>query len=730
MFGDNLDSVSILVVGSGIKVNDKGREILMFFVSVGREVVDNAGPSPHREEDELWRVEKQYIDFVNLDSKLRITQSRNVVNNLPKLPDKSLFSTNAPSKADARKVALEQYMQQLTSIRFKDTRDLCEFLRTGLVERGSRKEGKEAGWKEGYLTKRGKNFGGWKTRFFVLRGPVLEYFDTKDGHHLGSIALTYAQIGRQQAQDKQDGGDSTNDPNSYRHAFLILEPKKGQTVADAKRNPNSVMRHVLCAETDEERDEWVEALLVHVGKEAVEQAEPVEKERVGRRMPEIQKVSATPIKELASSKGNEKLLLNQEAYERQQRTVPGSPSAQQFIAQGRGGNVPQSPTLASTSIEDRHSQERQSAEGQYPSSRSNYNQYNDQDQQQGSWGQQQSQQQQQQQQQYYNQQQQGRNQSSQPQTPAPAPAPAPQLTPDQVAEKEKKQRSRMTFHWPKKSTKDEGPIQLPQATQQPAAKDPTGTASTSSSQGSGLRNLLGMGGGTSNAPPQGASGQGVYQSSSSIRQVFGVSLEQAIEQAIVQPGYELPAVVYRCIEYLNAHNAKMEEGIYRLNGSATIIKNLKDRFNHEGDVPLLSHDEYYDVHAIAGLLKLFLRELPSSVLTRELHKEFLQVIELTNRSDRVGELTRLVASLPEANYTILRALTAHLIEIVDNSDVNKMTARNVGIVFSPTLGISAGVFALLMSDFDQIFHTNDGRIMPLENGGMRNVGDPNALLDA
>jgi hypothetical protein len=69
-------------------------------------------------------------------------------------------------------------MQQLTSIRFKDTRDLCEFLRIGLVERGSRKEGKEAGWKEGYLTKRGKNFGGWKTRFFVLRGPVLEYFDT------------------------------------------------------------------------------------------------------------------------------------------------------------------------------------------------------------------------------------------------------------------------------------------------------------------------------------------------------------------------------------------------------------------------------------------------------------------------------------------------------------------------------------------------------------------------
>lgn len=739
MFGDSLEAVSIMVLGSNIKVNDKGRELLMFIVSVGREVQDNTGgPAPHRESDELWRVEKQYIDFVNLDSKLRITQSRNVVNNLPKLPDKSLFSTNAPSKSDARKLALEQYLQQLLSIRIKDTRDVCEFLRMGIVERGSYKEGKEAGWKEGYLTKRGKNFGGWKTRFFVLRGPVLEYFDTKDGHHLGSIALTYAQIGRQQAQEKQDG-DNSHDPNSYRHAFLILEPKKGQTVADAKRNPNSVMRHVLCAESDEDRDEWVEALLVHVGKESMEQqttpttapvavaADPIpiekEKERTttttgtGRRMPEIQKVSATPIKDLASVKGNEKLLLNQEAYERQQRSIPGSPShtAQQFNT-SRGA---QSPTLAGMNLEDRHSQERQSAEGQHANGRNN-NQYNDQEQQQQQQGQAQ------------------RNQSSHSLNQPPeetAPPPGPYLTPAEVAEK--KQRSRMTFHWPKKSTKEESPIQLPgQGAQQPASKDSSGTApTTQSSGGGGLRTLLGGGGKTSNtnnAPAAAAAGhnQGGNGAGSTIRQVFGVTLEQAIEQAIVQPGYQLPAVVYRCIEYLNAHNAKLEEGIYRLSGSSAVMKNLKDRFNQEGDVPLLASEEYYDVHAIAGLLKLFLRDLPSSVLTRELHKEFLQVIELANRSDRVGELTRLVATLPEANYTLLRALTAHLIEIVENADVNKMTARNVGIVFSPTLGIPAGVFALLMSDFDQIFHTNDGRIMPLENNMQRTLNDPNAILEA
>jgi len=56
----------------------------------------------------------------------------------------------------------------------------------------------------------------------------------------------------------------------------------------------------------------------------------------------------------------------------------------------------------------------------------------------------------------------------------------------------------------------------------------------------------------------------------------------------------------------------------------------------EGDVDLLASDEYWDPHAIAGLLKSFLRELPSSILTRDLHLKFLAVIgESFVRSTRI-----------------------------------------------------------------------------------------------
>lgn len=46
----------------------------------------------------------------------------------------------------------------------------------------------------------------------------------------------------------------------------------------------------------------------------------------------------------------------------------------------------------------------------------------------------------------------------------------------------------------------------------------------------------------------------------------------------------------------------------------------------EGDVDLFASDEFWDPHAIAGLLKTFFRDLPASILTRELHLRFLAVI--------------------------------------------------------------------------------------------------------
>jgi hypothetical protein len=48
---------------------------------------------------------------------------------------------------------------------------------------------KTVGTKEGFLTKRGKNFGGWKTRYFVLNENVLEYYESVSFNHDKQVAF-------------------------------------------------------------------------------------------------------------------------------------------------------------------------------------------------------------------------------------------------------------------------------------------------------------------------------------------------------------------------------------------------------------------------------------------------------------------------------------------------------------------------------------------------------------
>ncbi|KAJ2575328.1 Rho GTPase activating protein [Coemansia sp. RSA 1807] len=208
--------------------------------------------------------------------------------------------------------------------------------------------------------------------------------------------------------------------------------------------------------------------------------------------------------------------------------------------------------------------------------------------------------------------------------------------------------------------------------------------------------------------------------------VFRQPLERAVELTKVRDNYHLPAVVYRCIEFLDAKKAWLEEGIYRQSGSTSALHQLRSDFDNSRDYNLLKLSKQPDVHVVASLLKAYLRDLPEIILTARLCQDFLRVVDLTDRHDRVCELGRLVSELPLANYTLLRALTAHLIRIVQRASTNRMTLRNIGIVFSPSLGIPVGVFSLLMIEFEYIFWVNDDGVpepRPLAPNSMDDADD-------
>lgn len=166
LLSSDLPYTRINVSHSFVRPNDRGKEVLSFVIYV----------SPGNGKDG-WRVEKMYSDVLSLDQRVRSSVGKGVGKKIGNLPEGKLWKDHAPAKVDQRKAVLENYLQTLINLPVKSNDEVIAFFTSDIV-RDTKQPVLQAGHKEGYLTKRGKNFGGWKTRYFVLSGPVLEYFDT------------------------------------------------------------------------------------------------------------------------------------------------------------------------------------------------------------------------------------------------------------------------------------------------------------------------------------------------------------------------------------------------------------------------------------------------------------------------------------------------------------------------------------------------------------------------
>ena len=262
-----LPSILVKVTSSRLKPSRPSRHSIISSKE-SEEPVFTLGISARSDFRQLWRVERATTSLPQLDQRLKKLSSFNAA-----LPDRSLFTGHAPAKVDGRRIAIERYFEAVLDTPMNEEAALLvsHYLSAQAIEaedhdavgrphssspvsRGP--DGRLI--KEGYLTKRGKNFGGWKARFFVLDEPSLRYYDSPGGSLLGTIKLINAQIGRQTTQHSTHSPSRAADDSDkdFRHAFLILEPKRN--------NSSSLVRHVLCAESDEERDDWVNALLEYV----------------------------------------------------------------------------------------------------------------------------------------------------------------------------------------------------------------------------------------------------------------------------------------------------------------------------------------------------------------------------------------------------------------------------------------------------------------------------------
>ncbi|XP_049422073.1 rho GTPase-activating protein 29 isoform X2 [Epinephelus fuscoguttatus] len=184
--------------------------------------------------------------------------------------------------------------------------------------------------------------------------------------------------------------------------------------------------------------------------------------------------------------------------------------------------------------------------------------------------------------------------------------------------------------------------------------------------------------------------------------LFGIDFTQAAKNS--QDG--IPFIIRKCTSEIE-NRALNIKGIYRVNGAKSRVEKLCQAFENGKDLVELS-DLY--PHDISNVLKLYLRQLPEPLILFRYYNDF---IGLAKESQRIiveeleamrlsptpvppaqvsVDLNRvlfkikdLLRQLPPAHYKTLQFLIEHLHRVTEQSEENKMTASNLGIIFGPTL---------------------------------------------
>ncbi|KAJ3507749.1 hypothetical protein NMY22_g16831 [Coprinellus aureogranulatus] len=172
--------------------------------------------------------------------------------------------------------------------------------------------------------------------------------------------------------------------------------------------------------------------------------------------------------------------------------------------------------------------------------------------------------------------------------------------------------------------------------------------------------------------------------------MFGRELIEQVHADAARTGSEgerrIPVIVEKCIDAVDAL-ALDYEGIYRKTGGSTQTKAITQLFER-GDYAsfdLLDTDRFNDICSVTSVLKTYFRQLPVPLLTFDLHDQFVQSVSIKDQALKDQTLTDLVNNLPDEHYYTLRKLMVHLHRVRLRCEKNRMTSRNLGVVFGPTL---------------------------------------------
>jgi len=148
---------------------------------------------------------------------------------------------------------------------------------------------------------------------------------------------------------------------------------------------------------------------------------------------------------------------------------------------------------------------------------------------------------------------------------------------------------------------------------------------------------------------------------------------------------EIPLIVQECVAWIDKHALK-EVGLFRIPGDTFEVNKLKAMYDaaERGSIDLEAAG-LDSPHTIAGLLKLYVRELPQPLLLYRFYTTFIKVQKNHDKEKRTANLRILIKGLPKHNKDLLLFVMKFLSKVAQNSDINMMNIDNLALVWGPNL---------------------------------------------
>ncbi|XP_069445224.1 unconventional myosin-IXb isoform X8 [Ovis canadensis] len=157
---------------------------------------------------------------------------------------------------------------------------------------------------------------------------------------------------------------------------------------------------------------------------------------------------------------------------------------------------------------------------------------------------------------------------------------------------------------------------------------------------------------------------------------FGVCVDSLTSDKV-----SVPIVLEKLLEHVEMHGL-YTEGLYRKSGAANRTRELRQALQTD---PMAVKLENFPIHAITGVLKQWLRELPEPLMTFAQYGDFLHAVELPEKQEQLAAIYAVLEHLPEANHNSLERLIFHLVKVALLEDVNRMSPSALAIIFAPCL---------------------------------------------